>query len=302
MTTDNATQANADYLASKTGLTPAAALAWLQAEQQQVPNPTNPLNITAGGTPGESGTLRTSYGTFATYSSPQAGLDAAAWLIANGQYSGIRATLGTGDSTAQAKAIDASKWGTSGALGALGVTAAPAAAEPSAPTLESSTAQLTTQHWTTAQLAAGVATYEAIPAAQRTAKQSAALATDVATLAKDTDLQMTEAAPAEPALTTTLPPTTAQAGQVVSVLPSVSVASPEPAATTGTAAPVAAAATTGTAAPVAAGAPGAAAAAPAPAVTSSPLAGIDPMGLAALAIGGLALVLFLSAPSGAPST
>jgi len=119
VTTSNATVANATYLASKTGLTPAAAYAWLAAEGQQVPNPTNPLNIKTGGAPGQTGTLKTSYGTFAQYASPQAGLDAAAWLVHNGDYPDIRSTLNSGNAQAQTEAIDSSRWGTSGAARAL---------------------------------------------------------------------------------------------------------------------------------------------------------------------------------------
>lgn len=108
MAYSNATQANANYLASKTGLNPTVTMAWLKNEQQSTPNPTNPLNIRAGGAPGQTGTS----GGFATYASPQAGLDAAAWLVNNSShYTGIRNVVSSGGSAyQQARAIEQSPW------------------------------------------------------------------------------------------------------------------------------------------------------------------------------------------------
>lgn len=102
-----ATQANANYLSSKTGLDPRVALAWLKNECQSTANPTNPLNILYYGTHGQIGQR----GRFGTYASTQAGLDGAAWLVNNsGYYSGIRAAIKTGDPVAQARAIENSPW------------------------------------------------------------------------------------------------------------------------------------------------------------------------------------------------
>lgn len=102
-----ATQANANYLASKTGLDPRVALAWLKNECQSVANPTNPLNILYYGTNGQTG----QQGRFGTYPSTQAGLDAAARLINNSaNYSVIRAAIKTGNPVAEAHAIELSPW------------------------------------------------------------------------------------------------------------------------------------------------------------------------------------------------
>jgi len=107
MATSNATVANATYLANKTGLNPAVALAWLLNEGQSVANPTNPLNIEAGGTSGQTGTQ----GGFGVYASTQAGLDAAASLINSApQYAGIRAAIKGGNSQSEAQAIQNSPW------------------------------------------------------------------------------------------------------------------------------------------------------------------------------------------------
>jgi hypothetical protein len=142
MAYSNATIANATALANATGLTVQAAMAWLLAEQQQVPNPTNPLNIEVGGTPGQTGVLHTSYGSFGTYASPQAGIAAAAWLIAHGDYAGIRAAIASANAWLQARAIDLSRWGTTGAEAALSraasmlggaATSAPPASPPASP-------------------------------------------------------------------------------------------------------------------------------------------------------------------------
>src|ERR1700690_614932 len=104
--TSNATAANANYLASKTGLSPAVTMAWLQNEQQSVANPTNPLNILAGGTPGQTG----SNGRFGTYANTTAGLDAAAWLLKNNAaYTPILASTSS-TPLAQAQAIQNSPW------------------------------------------------------------------------------------------------------------------------------------------------------------------------------------------------
>lgn len=102
-----ATQANANYLASKTGLSPAVALAWLRNECQSVANPTNPLNIRYYGSTGQTGKI----GGFATYASPHAGLDGAARLVNNSAYYAIiRAAIKTGNPWAEAHAIELSPW------------------------------------------------------------------------------------------------------------------------------------------------------------------------------------------------
>lgn len=107
MSTFNTSQANITYLSARTGLAPSVAAAWLANEGQSVPNPTNPLNIRTGNTPNQTGSI----GGFGTYSSPQAGLDAAAWLLnANKAYKGILAAISGGTPVQQAKAIEASPW------------------------------------------------------------------------------------------------------------------------------------------------------------------------------------------------
>lgn len=109
-TTYNNSAANVQYLSQKTGLAPSVAAAWLANEGQTVANPTNPLNIIAGGTPGQTG----SSGGFGTYASPTAGLDAAAWLLkANSSYSNILAAIQSGTPLQQAQAIQNSSWATS---------------------------------------------------------------------------------------------------------------------------------------------------------------------------------------------
>ena len=105
--TYNNSSANINYLSAKTGLAPSVASAWLTNEGQSVANPTNPLNIVKGGTPGQTG----SSGGFGTYSSPQAGLDAAAWLLtANSAYSNILSAIQSGTPLQQAQAIQNSPW------------------------------------------------------------------------------------------------------------------------------------------------------------------------------------------------
>lgn len=102
-----ATTANASYLASKTGLAPSVALAWLKNECQSNPNPTNPLNILYYGTHGQTGKV----GRFGSYSSTNAGLDHAAWLINHSAYySIIRAAIKLGNPWAEAHAIELSPW------------------------------------------------------------------------------------------------------------------------------------------------------------------------------------------------
>jgi hypothetical protein len=103
----HATQDNAQYLASKTGLNTYVALAWLWNECQTTNNPTNPLNILYNGHRTQQGQT----GRFATYASPHAGLDDAAWLINNSAYySGIRQAIKTGDPFKEARAIELSPW------------------------------------------------------------------------------------------------------------------------------------------------------------------------------------------------
>jgi hypothetical protein len=107
VTTSNATPANAAYLASKTGLAPAVALAWLQNEGQAVANPTNPLNIRYYGTNGQVANA----GGFGVYNTTQAGLDHAAWLINNSAYYvGVRRAIATNNPTLEARAIELSPW------------------------------------------------------------------------------------------------------------------------------------------------------------------------------------------------
>jgi hypothetical protein len=105
--TYNNSAANVNYLSAKTGLAPSVASAWLTNEGQSVGNPTNPLNIVKGGTPNQTGSV----GAFGTYASPQAGLDAAAWLLkANTAYQGILVAIGVGSPVQQAQAIQNSPW------------------------------------------------------------------------------------------------------------------------------------------------------------------------------------------------
>lgn len=106
-----ATPENAQYLASKTGIDPNVALAWLKNECQSTPNPTNPLNILYYGTHGQ--TSKT--GRFGSYPSTRAGLDHAAWLINNsGYYAGVRAAIATKNPALQARAIEKSPWAAGG--------------------------------------------------------------------------------------------------------------------------------------------------------------------------------------------
>src|ERR1035437_269566 len=105
--TYNNSTANINYLSAKTGLATSVSSAWLTNEGQSVSNPTNPLNIVKGGTPGQTG----SSGGFGTYASPQAGLDAAAWLLsANSAYSNIINAIKSGTPLQQAQAIQNSPW------------------------------------------------------------------------------------------------------------------------------------------------------------------------------------------------
>ena len=107
MTTYNNSAANIQYLSAKTGLAPSVSAAWLANEGQSVANPTNPLNIIAGGTPNQTGTS----GGFGTYASPTAGLDAASWLLsANSAYQGILNAIRSGTPIQQAQAIQNSPW------------------------------------------------------------------------------------------------------------------------------------------------------------------------------------------------
>jgi hypothetical protein len=103
-----ATNENAAYLASKTGLDKNVALAWLKNEGQTTANPTNPLNILYGGYRQQ---IKNPGSRFAKFPSTQAGLDEAAWLINNSSYySGIRAAIATKNPALQARAIERSPW------------------------------------------------------------------------------------------------------------------------------------------------------------------------------------------------
>jgi hypothetical protein len=107
-----ATEANAQYLASKTGLNPNVALAWLKNECQATPNPTNPLNIDFNGAAVSGADKQVGkLGPFAVYNTTQAGLDAAANQINHSAYySGIRTAIRSGNPWAQAQAIQNSPW------------------------------------------------------------------------------------------------------------------------------------------------------------------------------------------------
>lgn len=182
----------ATALAADTGLTYDAAYKWATAEV----GANNNLGIMVNGKP-------------ASYATPQEGAQAAAALINSApQYAGIRASIGTG-TTAELDAIAHSAWhqGYVGGTYADAVAGKPLALDsyyagvfgmggtadyiptgpgaiPLAPSGVSSS-QLQTAPWTSQDLANAVAIYENIPAAKRTAKQSASLATDLNTLATD---------------------------------------------------------------------------------------------------------------------
>lgn len=83
------------------------AKAWLRAEGQAVPNPTNPLNIRFYNTNGQIW----NHGGFGVYKSSYFGLLHASWLIKNlTPYSGVRAALTGGNDHSIAKAIELSPW------------------------------------------------------------------------------------------------------------------------------------------------------------------------------------------------
>jgi len=113
MTKYNDTPANVAALARDVPLPAIVAHAWIRAEGQAVPNPTNPLNIRYYGVrgqrkgPGADGTP--GHG-FASYSSAAAGLADAAWILHNlSYYAGVRAVLGQSPLVI-AHAIEASPW------------------------------------------------------------------------------------------------------------------------------------------------------------------------------------------------
>ena len=97
-------------LASVWGLTPDAALRWLDCECQAVNNPTNPLNTLFYGRAAQTGQI----GRFATYRSPSAaftdGLAMVKALAPAYGYGALVATLGTGDTYRQCRAIELSSW------------------------------------------------------------------------------------------------------------------------------------------------------------------------------------------------
>lgn len=104
---DHATPDNIAHLVhALPGLPASVARAWLACESQEIDNPTNPLNILYSGHRTQTGKR----GRFATYTSPEAGLDDAAWLIANlSYYTHVRAALG-GSPIVIAHAIEDSPW------------------------------------------------------------------------------------------------------------------------------------------------------------------------------------------------
>jgi len=106
------TDANVATLARLFGFEPLAARAWLRCEAQGVDNPTNPLNIEAGGV--TAGAQVGSVGGFAVFSSAGAGLAAAhdvvATLAPKYGYGAILAQRGSGDPYAQARAVERSDW------------------------------------------------------------------------------------------------------------------------------------------------------------------------------------------------
>ncbi len=116
MTTYNATPQNIALLAALLRYEPVVAEGWLRLEGQQVPNPTNPLNVKWWGRPPQIGQLVAPYGTFGRYQTPADGLRDAVALLhdmageAWTHYADILAQSGSGDALAQAAAIEASAW------------------------------------------------------------------------------------------------------------------------------------------------------------------------------------------------
>lgn len=91
-------------------LTPDAAARWLACECQDVNNPTNPLNVRFYGRAAQVGRI----GGFATYRTARAsfidGLAMVASLAPNYGYGTLLASLGTGDTYRQCRAIEMSSW------------------------------------------------------------------------------------------------------------------------------------------------------------------------------------------------
>jgi len=109
-------------LAAVWRLTPDAARRWLACECQAVNNPTNPLNIRWYGRHAQVGRL----GGFATYVTARAsfadGLAMVRALSPHYGYAALLASLGTGDTYRQVRAIELSSW----AAGHYGATASSA--------------------------------------------------------------------------------------------------------------------------------------------------------------------------------
>lgn len=110
---------DAPVLAAVWRLTPAAAARWLACECQATDNPTNPLNTRYYGRAAQTGQV----GGFATYASPAAAFRDGLYMVrdlapAYG-YGELVASLGTGDTYRQCRAIELSSW----AAGHYGATA-----------------------------------------------------------------------------------------------------------------------------------------------------------------------------------
>ena len=121
MTYYHDTDANVASLAGLFGFEPAAARAWLRCEGQATDNPSNPLNIRAGGVTSTDQTG--SVGGFARFANAAAGLRAAHRIVAtlapSYGYGAILAAAGSGDAHRQARAVERSAW----AAGHYGSTA-----------------------------------------------------------------------------------------------------------------------------------------------------------------------------------
>lgn len=119
------TPANVAALARAFGFAPVVARAWLRSEGQSVPNPTNPLNIEAGGVTADLQTHQL-VGRFAAFPTASAGIEAAHELvsrlagIARYGYAEILRQAGSGNAIAQARAVELSSWA-SGHYGASAV-------------------------------------------------------------------------------------------------------------------------------------------------------------------------------------
>lgn len=196
----------AAYLSELTGLNPLTAQAWLMNEGQSdsIATPSNPLNIVVAGGGSGTGTETGHNGPLYTYADWRAGIRAAAHLVnSSSHYAGIRAAIASGSAYDQARAIERSPWagggyGTKHAAGVAGGVARTTArlsglagpVDSGAQVAQSVPARTAPKltpapDWGVSELTHAVLTYASIPAEKRTAKQSNALAIDLATLSKD---------------------------------------------------------------------------------------------------------------------